>query len=136
MSFFGGLSLGQIAAPDLAESNGVAIASLRDSAGIAMNTELEEIAKRVNWYTDPDRTLAHIGLFLAQIMARGTADDIVAVHRHFSQEDFRKAYLDAPPGLFSRRAWAYWGLMLLDDPDRPMPERFPGANQFDWRKRT
>ena len=101
-----------------------------------MNTELEEIAKRVNWYTDPGRTLANVGSFLAQIMARGSADDIITVSRHYSQDDFRKAYLEAPPGLFSRRAWAYWGLMLLDDTDRPMPERFPGANQFDWRKRT
>jgi hypothetical protein len=101
-----------------------------------MNAELEEIAKRVNWYTDPGRILANIGLFLAQIMARGSADDIVTARRYFSQDDFRKAYLDAPPGLFARRAWAYWGLILLDDPDRPMPERFPGANQFDWRKRT
>jgi hypothetical protein len=101
-----------------------------------MNAELEGIAKRVNWYTDPARTLTNTGLFLAQTMARGSADDIVAVGRHFSQDDFRKAYLDAPAGLFSRRAWAYWGLILLDDPDRPMPERFPGANQFDWRKRT
>jgi hypothetical protein len=101
-----------------------------------MNAELEEIAKRVNWYTSPDRTLANIGLFLAQTMARGSADDIITVSRHYAQDDFRKAYLDAPPGLFSRRAWAYWGLMLLDDTDRPMPERFPGANQFDWRKRT
>jgi hypothetical protein len=101
-----------------------------------MNAELEEIAKRVNWYTDPVRILTNNGLFLAQIMARGSADDIVTVLRHFSQDHFRKAYLDAPPGLFSRRAWAYWGLILLDEPDRPMPERFPGANQFDWRKRT
>jgi hypothetical protein len=101
-----------------------------------MNAELEEIARRVNWYSDPDRTLGNTTLFLAQTMARGSADDIVAVDRHFSQEDFRKAYLEAPPGLFSRRAWAYWGLMLLDDPARPMPERFPGGNLFDWRKRT
>jgi hypothetical protein len=101
-----------------------------------MNAELEEIAKRVNWYTDPARTVKHTGLFLAQTMARGSTDDIIAVSRHFSQDAFRKAYEHAPAGLFSRRAWAYWGLVLLDDPDRPMPERFPGANQFDWRKWT
>jgi hypothetical protein len=101
-----------------------------------LNADLERVAKRVNWYIDPARTLTNPRLFLAQTMARGSADDIVAVGRHYSQEDFREAYLDAPPGLFSRRAWAYWGLVLLDDPDRPMPERFPGANQFDWRKWT
>ena len=101
-----------------------------------MNTELEEIAKRVNWYTDPDRVVANVNLFLSQVMARGSTDDIIAVQQHFSWDDFRRAYLDAPAGLFTRRAWAYWGLMLLNDPNYPIPERFPGANRLDWRKAT
>lgn len=100
-----------------------------------MSVSLEDIARRVNWYTPADRLLANTDLFLAQVMARGTADDIVLVQQHFSTEDFKRAYLHAPPGLFQRRAWSYWGLMLLDDPNYPLPERFPGANKFDWRKR-
>ena len=100
-----------------------------------MSASLEEIARRVNWYTPPDRLLADIDLFLAQVMARGTADDIVTVQQRFSTEAFKKAYLHAPPGLFSKRAWAYWGLILLDNPKYPMLERFPGANQFDWRSK-
>jgi hypothetical protein len=69
-------------------------------------------------------------------MARGSLEDIITVQEHYSQDDFRNAYLKAPPGLFTKRAWAYWGLMLLGKPDRPLPERFPGANQLDWRKKT
>ncbi len=38
VSFFGGLSLGQIAAPDLAEGNGIAIASLVDLFGMKCAT--------------------------------------------------------------------------------------------------
>jgi hypothetical protein len=38
VSFFGGLSLGQISAPDLAESNGIAIASLKDLFGMKCAT--------------------------------------------------------------------------------------------------
>lgn len=98
-----------------------------------MSTRLEEIAKRVNWYSDSSRLLANLDLFLSQVMARGTADDIVDVQRRFSEEEFRHAYRRAPPGLFTKRAWAYWGLMLLDDPNCPRPERFPGAGRFDWR---
>ena len=101
-----------------------------------METALEEIARRVNWYTAPERLLANVDLFLCQVMARGSTEDIIAVQRRFSMEDFSRAYLCAPPGLFTKRAWAYWGLMLLDNPSHPMPERFPGANQFDWRKAT
>ena len=101
-----------------------------------MSASLEDIARRVNWYTPPDRLLSDTDLFLAQVMAmaRGTADDIVTVQRRFSPEALGKAYLHAPPGLFSKRAWAYWGLILLDNPKHPLPERFPGANQFDWRR--
>ncbi|HZD54484.1 MAG TPA: hypothetical protein VE175_15660 [Woeseiaceae bacterium] len=101
-----------------------------------MNATLEDIARRINWYTPPDQVLANVDLLLAQVMARAGADDLVIVQRQFSKEDFKRAYLHAPPGLFTNRAWAYWGLMLLDDPDYPMPERFPGANQLDWRKAT
>ena len=101
-----------------------------------MNAVLEQIARRVNWYAAPEELLANTDLFLSQVMARGSTEDIIAVQRQFSRDDFRKAYRKAPPGLFSRRAWAYWGLMLLDNPACPLPERFPGANRFDWRKAT
>lgn len=99
-----------------------------------MSDSLEDIARRVNWYTPADCLLADTDQFLAQVMARGAADDIVTLQQRFSTEALRKAYLHAPPGLFSKQAWAYWGLILLDNPDHPIPERFPGANQFDWRK--
>jgi hypothetical protein len=96
---------------------------------------LEDIARRVNWYSDPARLAANADLFLCQVMARGALDDVVTAQRHFSLTDFEKAYLHAPPGLFTPRAWAYWGLML-GRAEQPLPERFPGANGFDWRKST
>ena len=101
-----------------------------------MNASLEDIARRVNWYTPAERLLANVDLFLSQVMARGATDDLIAVQQRFSVEDFRRAYLHAPAGLFTKRAWAYWGLVLLDDPNYQLPERFPGANELDWRKAT
>jgi hypothetical protein len=44
-------------------------------------------------------------LNLCQVMARGTIEDVVTTQRQYSWEEFRKAYLCAPPGLFSKRAW-------------------------------
>lgn len=101
-----------------------------------MRRSLEDVARRVNWYTDPERLLVDVDLFLSQVMARGSTEDVLTAQEHFSKEAFRNAYLSSPAGLFSKRAWAYWGLMLLDEPDYPMPERFPGANRFDWRTAT
>jgi hypothetical protein len=101
-----------------------------------MSAGLEEIARRVNWYTDPRQVLADVEGFLCQVMARGTFEDMLTILERFSRDELRSAYLAAPAGLFTRRAWAYWGLMLLGDADRPMPERFAGANRFDWRRAT
>jgi hypothetical protein len=50
VSFFGGLSLGQIAAPDLAEGNGIAIASLIDLFGMKCATVPQR--NEVNDYKD------------------------------------------------------------------------------------
>lgn len=98
-----------------------------------MATSLEDVARHVNWYTDPQRLLSNVNLFLCQVMARGSVEDLIVAQDHFGREDFHKAILAAPPGLFPKRAWAYWTWMLMGDPNHPMPERFPGANQFDWR---
>ena len=65
-----------------------------------------EIAKRVNWYTDPRELVDNQPMFIAHVMARGVADDIVWLHRQFSARPQREAYAAAPPGLFSRRCWA------------------------------
>jgi hypothetical protein len=101
-----------------------------------MTKTLEDVARGINWYSTPERLLADVDRFLCQVMARGVADEIITTQRRFTREQFRNAYLAAPPGLFTKRAWAYWGLVLFDNPKLAMPERFPGANQFDWRRAT
>ena len=100
-----------------------------------MALSLEDIARHVNWYGDPVRLLANVDLFLCQVMARGSVDDIITVQEKFLLRDFKRAYVHAPPGLFTKRAWAYWGLKL-EETNRPLPERFPGTSHFDWRKST
>jgi hypothetical protein len=39
---------------------------------MTMDISLEEVARHVNWYTDPSRLLANSNLLLCQVMARGT----------------------------------------------------------------
>lgn len=97
---------------------------------------LEDVARSVNWYTPPAQVLANQNLFLCEVMARGTLEDILVVRKHYSWDAFTQAYQHAPPGLFTPRAWAYWGLKLFGDPQAlPIPQRFPGK-AFDWRRRT
>jgi hypothetical protein len=82
-----------------------------------MVRSLESIARRVNWYTEPSRLLANVDLFLAQVMARGTTDDVIALQKEYSKAQFKKAYLQASPGLFTKRAWAYWGTGAAGRPE-------------------
>jgi len=99
-----------------------------------MNNELISTARRVNWYTDPELLISDQCKFLCEVMARGTAMDIISVRSNIPDSDFQAAYRNAPPGLFDRRSWAYWGLKLFSDSDYlPYPERFPQASGFDWR---
>lgn len=94
---------------------------------------LEQVAKRVNWYTSPAILLANPRLFLCQVMARGTIEDIVTARQHYDNEAFIDAYRHAPPGLFDNPSWAYWGLVLLGDPQSlPRPVRFPDADNVHW----
>lgn len=62
-----------------------------------MATPLQEVARRVNWYADPQQLLANVSLFLCRVMARGGVEDLAIAQRHFSPEDFRRAILNAPP---------------------------------------
>ena len=99
-----------------------------------MNMTLEQVAKRVNWYTPPAEVLANPRLFLCEVMARGAGPDIVTARQHYDKDAFIDAYRHAPPGLFDNPSWAYWGLVLLGDPQAlPRPVRFPGAPGLHWR---
>jgi hypothetical protein len=101
---------------------------------IIMTEQLFSTARRVNWYIKPESLLADHNRFLCEVMARGSASDVQNAKSAFSNEAFREAYKDSPPGLFDRRSWAYWGLMLFFNPDYlPYPERFTSAETFDWR---
>jgi hypothetical protein len=63
-----------------------------------VSPSLREVARHVNWYTDPDHVLADANLFLSQVMARGSTEDVIAVLQQFTQQSFRNAYLTAPAG--------------------------------------
>lgn len=73
---------------------------------------LEEVARRLVWWKEPEEALRDSHRLLAQVMALGTVEDLRAAKRHFSDEDFRAVLADAPPGVFDVRSWAYWHLVL------------------------
>ena len=84
---------------------------------------MAQIARRIVWWQSPQRTLARPGEFVARVLASGSLDEVRDVERHFGGRVLREAVLQASPGIFDRRAWSYWLLILGLDRSTPLPAR-------------
>lgn len=87
-------------------------------------SDLETVARRVIWFEEPHEALADPHHFLCYLMQNGTDQDVITSYRYFSEDDFRAALKNAPAGILDGPSWAYWNLMLNQDPEQPMPQRF------------
>lgn len=85
--------------------------------------ELIGVAKRVVWFESPEESLREPKRFLAYLMTNGTLEEILIAKNYFSDDDFRSALHDAPPGIFDIRSWTYWNLVYGCDPVPPLPQR-------------
>jgi hypothetical protein len=56
-------------------------------------------------------------------MASGSLDDVRDVERAFGRRTLCEGALQAPPGVFDRRAWNYWLLILGLERSTPLPGR-------------
>ncbi len=81
------------------------------------------IARRAVWWQDSERTLARPLIFVANVLARGTLDEVADVERFYGSSALRKAVLGAPAGILDRRAWNFWLLALGLDRSTPAPTR-------------
>ncbi len=90
---------------------------------IPVNPETEALARRIIWFEPPARALGDPIRFMAYVMNRATPDDLRALRPYVSDDDFREALDNAPPGIIDARSWAYWNLRMGRDPVPPMPVR-------------
>ena len=60
---------------------------------------------------------------MAYAMASAVHEDMQALRRYVSDDDFREALDNAPPGIIDPRSWAYWNLKMGRYPPPPLPKR-------------
>lgn len=84
---------------------------------------VEQIARRLVWWQRPARTLARPLDFVARVMAGGTLDDIRVTELAYGRASFSNAMESAAPGVFDRRSWSFWLLVLGRDRTTPLPAR-------------
>jgi len=99
---------------------------------IPLTPETEAVARRMVWFEPPAQALSDPIRFMAYVMARATPADLKVLRPYVSDDDFREALENAPPGIIDPRSWAYWNLLMGRYPAPPMPvRRFGGPIQGD-----
>ncbi len=90
---------------------------------IPLTPETARIAKRIVWFEPPGTALSDPVRFMAYAMARACYEDMQAILKLLTPEDFIEALDRAPPGIVDARSWAYWNLVAGRYPAPPLPER-------------
>lgn len=90
---------------------------------IPLNPETEALARRIIWFEPPVQALADPIRFMAYVMTHATPEDLSVLRRYVSDDDFREALDNAPPGIIDPRSWAYWNVRFGRYPPPPMPRR-------------
>lgn len=62
---------------------------------------------------------------MAYAMAEATHDDMRVLRGYVSDDDFRAALDNAPPGIIDQRSWSYWNSKMGRYPAPPLPQRKP-----------
>ena len=90
---------------------------------IPLNPETVAVARRVVWFEGPAEALSDPIRFMAYAMASATHADMKVLRRYLSDDDFREALDNAPPGIIDPRSWAYWNSKLGRYSAPPAPTR-------------
>jgi hypothetical protein len=83
---------------------------------------LEEIARRLIWWSPPEVALKNKTRFIAQVMIYGDLEDTKTLWKKFNRQELLSVLKNPPPGVFTPHAWHYWHLML-DQKTPPLPTR-------------
>jgi hypothetical protein len=85
------------------------------------------IARSVIWFEPPEQALADPVRFLAYAMTYALPENMRAIRKHVSDDEFREALDRAPPGIIDPRSWAYWNSKMGRYPAPPRPVRRFGS---------
>lgn len=84
---------------------------------------LRAIAGKLLWWKTEEEALADPYRLACQIMTLGTWDDVLLARAELTDELFKAALRQAPPGVMDARSWNYWHLVFEMVPVPPLPVR-------------
>jgi hypothetical protein len=90
---------------------------------IPVTPETLAVARRVIWFEPPEKALSDSARFMAYAMTYALPEDMRFIRKYVSDNDFRDALDEAPPGIIDPRSWAYWNSKMGRYPPPPHPVR-------------
>jgi len=86
--------------------------------------DLLAAARRCVWFKGPTEAIASPVDLIAHILTYGLPQDVRALRVQVDDDDLAQALVDAPPGVFDARSWAYWNWVIrgMREPP-PLPTR-------------
>ena len=90
---------------------------------LPLTPEIQAIARRIVWFEEPEKAVSDGVRFLAYAMSQALPEDMRAIRRYVSDDEFREALDQAPPGIIDARSWACWNNIMGPYPAPPRPVR-------------
>jgi hypothetical protein len=95
---------------------------------LPLNDETRELSHSLIWFEPPEKALAYTERFVAYAVAHATLNQMAVLRRYLSDDEFRIALDNAPPGIIDPRSWSYGHAIMGCHPPPPLPVRRIG----DW----
>ena len=89
---------------------------------LSSHSELLDVAKNCVWFKKPEQALKYPEHFVAHVLTYGTYDDVKKLRKVLGDDGLRYCLNNAPPGIFDKKSWEYWRL-ILELPSMPLPGR-------------
>ncbi len=90
---------------------------------LPITPEFLEVARRVEWFTEPVKALSNPIHFISHVLVYGTVSDLHVLWKVIDKADIKEVLDQAPPGIFDIRSWVYWNLICDRDPAPPLHQR-------------
>ena len=91
----------------------------------SMDESLRRFTKYI-WWNTPDEAMKYPDRIIAQVMDRGTTEDVLELMKLVGKDRMRQVLMIAEPGMFDARSWSFWHYMLTDislGQVPPLPQR-------------
>jgi hypothetical protein len=91
---------------------------------LTLTDDLRKAAQQSVWFEPPEQAIKNIPRFVAYVFTYGTCEATRALQQQLSKAELTECLDNAPAGIYDKRSWAYWQLVIADRFETPpMPVR-------------